>query len=95
MDNRQIMLYDIMLFDFAVQDSTLFLDTHPNDKDAFAYYREASSRLQKSKKAYEKEFGALSNREIHSNSYHSYIKAPWPWEGNKTCGYMKNDCNFQ
>lgn len=82
MDNRQNMLYDIMLFDFAVQDSTLFLDTHPSDEDAFAYYKEASSRLQKSKKAYTKEYGSLNNREASGNNY-SYVNGPWPWEGNR------------
>lgn len=93
MDNKKSMLYDIMLFDFAVQDSTLFLDTHPDDADAFAYYKEASNRLQKSKKAYETQYGSLTNREVFGTNY-SYIKGPAPWEGDRTCGYTRNDYNF-
>jgi spore coat protein JB len=92
MDNQQSLLYNIMLFDFAVQDSSLFLDTHPKDKDAFAYYKEASQRLQLSKNAYEKTYGPLDNRTAIGNHY-SYSNGPWPWEGNTSCGYMKNACN--
>ncbi|MFV0394117.1 MAG: spore coat protein CotJB [Coprobacillaceae bacterium] len=80
MDNRQNMLYDIMLFDFAVQDSSLFLDTHPDDVDAFAYYKEASNRLKKAREAYTNAYGPLDNRDAIGNNY-SYVNGPWPWEG--------------
>lgn len=93
MDNKKTMLYDIMLFDFAVQDSSLYLDTHPEDQDAFVYYKEASDRLQKAKEAYVKAYGALNNR-VATNTAYSYAKGPWPWEGEKTCGYTRNDYNF-
>lgn len=88
------MLRDIMMFDFAVQDSALFLDTHPGDQNAFQYYKEANERLDKAQKAYAKNFGSLNNRVVSGNTY-NYVNAPWPWEGDKSCGCMKKDCNFQ
>lgn len=93
MNEKKSMMYDIMLYDFAVQDSSLFLDTHSKDKEALAYYKEACCRLQKAKHAYEKKYGSLDNRSAVGD-VHAYIKGPWPWEGEKVCGSMRNDYNF-
>ena len=42
--NTDDLLMQIMMLDFAVQDSALFLDTHPNDKEALNYYQTALSK---------------------------------------------------
>lgn len=94
MASRDELLNQIMKYDFAVQEATLFLDTHPNDRNAFCYYQESNNRLNKLKQTYAENYGALNNRSSYGNSY-DYINAPWPWEVNASCGCMKNDCNFQ
>ena len=95
MNNRESLFHNIMLFDFAAQESALFLDTHPNDANAFSYYQEATNRLQQAKNAYESEYGPLTNKRSFGNSYSYYTEAPWPWEGGNTCGSTRNDYNFQ
>lgn len=92
--NKNMMLQKIMMLDFALSDITLFLDTHPNDAEAFAYYQKMSSYLKETKHEYVRLYGSLSNRDICRDHY-DYISAPWPWEGGKTCGCMKKDCSFQ
>lgn len=77
--SRTELLQDVMMFDFAVTDATLFLDTHPHDKNAFEYYKEACQRLQKAKQLYTEHFGPLNNRTIPNDCY-DYVNAPWPWE---------------
>lgn len=79
MINKDQMLYEIMMLDFAVTDATLFLDTHPEDKDAYRYCKEANERLKKAQEQYVKEYGPLTNRCSTPDSY-SYIQGPWPWE---------------
>ena len=91
---RTELLQDVMMFDFAVTDVSLFLDTHPHDQNAFQYYQEANQRLKQATELYTKQFGPLNNRTIAGDCY-DYVNAPWPWEGEKSCGCMKNDCNFQ
>ena len=94
MVEKNQMLQEIMMLDFALADVTLFLDTHANDETAFAYYQKISACLKEAKQEYICRYGALSNRDICFN-YYDYISGPWPWEGEKTCGYMKKDCSFQ
>ena len=48
------LLMQIMMLDFAVQDSALFIDTHPCDKEAMNYFNEAATRLKAAKKEYQK-----------------------------------------
>ena len=92
--SKEALLDQIMKYDFAVQEATLFLDTHPNDKEAFCYYKECNNMLTQAKEMYARNYGALNNRSSYGNCY-DYINAPWPWEVNASCGCMKNDCNFQ
>lgn len=79
MVGKKEMLQDIMMLDFAISDVTLFLDTHPNDKEAFKYYKEALERYQKACDMYTKKYGSLNNRTEDGNNY-NYINGPWPWE---------------
>ena len=92
--NTDDLLMQIMMLDFAVQDSALFLDTHPNDKEALNYFNEATTRLRNAKREYQRRGHALVNREIDAYQ-NDYLTAPWPWVGDNKCGCMKNDCNIQ
>ena len=87
-------LMQIMMLDFAVQDAALFIDTHPDDKEAMNYFHEATTRLKAAKNEYQKQGHALINREIDAYK-NDYLTAPWPWVGDRACGCMKNDCNIQ
>ena len=72
------LLMQIMMLDFAVQDSALFIDTHPCDKEAMNYFNEAATRL-KAAKRISKTRSCFSNSrswELTKNDYHL---APWPW----------------
>lgn len=92
--NTNDLLMQIMMLDFAVQDSALFLDTHPNDKEALNYFNEATTRLRNAKREYQRQGHTLVNREIDAYQ-NDYLTAPWPWVGDNKCGCMKNVCNTQ
>ncbi|WP_455684114.1 spore coat protein CotJB [Thomasclavelia sp.] len=94
MMNNNELLTQIMMLDFAVQDASLFLDTHPCDEEAMKYFNEATTRLKNAKKEYQRQGNVLVNREIDAYQ-NGYLNAPWPWEGDRKCGCMKNACNIQ
>ncbi|MEI3327972.1 MAG: spore coat protein CotJB [Thomasclavelia sp.] len=48
--NNDDLLMQIMMLDFAVQEASLFLDTHPCDEEAMRYFNEAATRLKNAKK---------------------------------------------
>lgn len=88
------MLLQISKLDFCIQDVTLFLDTHPDDKEAMCYYLEGIKHLMQTKRRFLENGGVLTNRD--GVNLESYINDPFPWvKGELSCGCMKNVCNIQ
>lgn len=80
MKSKQDLLLDIMMYDFAVQDTALYLDLRKNEPEAQCYYNRNKQLLQMCKQEYEKYFGMLSNRSVFNDDYDSYVESTWPWE---------------
>ena len=62
---------------FAMFELRLFLDTHPNDKDAKAMFEKYQSKYEALKKEYEEQFGPLS---LNGKNSDEWLKDPWPWD---------------
>ena len=67
------LLMQIMMLDFAVQDSALFIDTHPCDKEAMNYFNEAATRLKAAKKEYQKQGHALVIEKLELTKTITYL----------------------
>ncbi|NBK97148.1 MAG: spore coat protein CotJB [Erysipelotrichia bacterium] len=80
MKDKQQLLKEIMMYDFALQEASLFLDLHKEDPEAKKYYDCNKKLLQMSKQEYERYYGLLSNRSIYNQDYASYVETRWPWE---------------
>jgi len=78
-DNKSNLLRCLQELAFAVQESTLFLDTHPNDRQALAYHNEKLARFNEMKKRYVAQFGPLCNYTTTQESWR-WVDSPWPWE---------------
>lgn len=65
---------------FALDEATLFLDTHPEDRDAMEYYRCVRQANKEAVRAYEKAYGPLFITDVDESSW-NWINSPWPWEG--------------
>ena len=65
---------------FALDDIALYLDTHPMDTQAMAYYQYAKKANQEAVAAYEKVYGPLLINQVNSGSW-TWTVNPWPWEG--------------
>lgn len=66
---------------FAMDDVTLYLDTHPCDQDAIAYYQYVSNLRKEAMEVYETSCGPLMIDQVTSCDYWSWVEDPWPWEG--------------
>lgn len=68
---------------FACVDLNLYLDAHPEDKNAVGLYNSLSQQFEQAVKSYEKKYGPLSNFG-HSHSCSAvpfqWVDDPWPWQ---------------
>ncbi|MGE6258867.1 spore coat protein CotJB [Heyndrickxia sporothermodurans] len=74
-------LEDLQAIDFVIVELTLYLDTHPGDKDAVQQYNLSIQQRKKIKKEFENRFGALTNFGYSYSQFPwEWKNAPWPWQ---------------
>ncbi len=78
--NRKEMLRRLQAADFALKDAALFLDTHPEDEKALAYYHKTRAEVNEMTRRYEEVCGPLTAAGVQNKQYWDWIKEPWPWE---------------
>lgn len=76
------MLRSIDAISLALQDTVLYLDTHPTDTNALAKFDEYSKMRNEAMAAYAKEYGPLIIDDVTMSdaNYWNWIDQPWPWE---------------
>lgn len=79
MDKRNAMLKQIMVADFAMHETALFLDTHPKNRQALEYYKKMRDRREELAEQYRREFGPLTYYEVTGNTW-DWTDKPWPWQ---------------
>ena len=65
---------------FAVDEAVLYLDTHPCDAAALAYYRQARDEQKRATAAYEAKIGPASADWVEGCGGWRWVEEPWPWE---------------
>jgi spore coat protein JB len=70
---------------FAQYDMLLYLDTHPMDMEAFAFYQKQTRIREDAMKRYAQQYGPLTMDLVDDTCSDSWKWAmqPWPWEVNK------------
>lgn len=81
MSERSRLLANVRMLGFAATDAALFLDTHPDDPQALAYFRKQQSALSSARSAFERKFGPLMQETQTDERVWNWIDGPWPWEG--------------
>lgn len=68
---------------FAVNDILLYLDTHPEDEEALAYFQEKVMARNKALKEYAENYGPLTidTADDRQSCQWDWVMQPWPWEG--------------
>lgn len=81
MDSRRALLARVTEAGLAVDDANLYLDTHPCDQAALAYFQQVNAMYHEAANAYSAQFGPLMAVDSTDVNYWSWISDPWPWEG--------------
>lgn len=81
--NRKRLLCFINEVSFAVDDSLLYLDTHPDCEEALCYFHKYNQLRNRALAEYEKEYGPLVIASADDSCRQSWewMSQPWPWEG--------------
>ena len=79
---RKEMMKVINEASFACLDCQLFLDTHPYDENALAYFHECNKIRTQALKEYAKYYGPLTADTVTASCSDrwNWINDPWPWQ---------------
>ena len=78
--NQNELKKQIQSYCFAAHDILLYLDTHPEDKKAFALFRSLTKKAEEFKDEYHKKYGPLNAVAAADYTEFNWIDGPWPWE---------------
>lgn len=78
--DRNKLLRQIQICDFALLEAGLYLDTHKNDKDAIAYFNKHRKEKEMLEQEYVEAFGPLMICQNRSETEWEWVKGAWPWE---------------
>ena len=82
MTEREILMRKIAAADFSIVELHLFLDTHPNDKNAAAKLDEFKMKSDTLRAEYEEKFGPIQSNNMDANRW-AWIANPWPWDNDR------------
>jgi len=76
-------LGEVMALCFAAHEMLLYLDTHPNDTEAFKTYQGLLALGEEAKRRYTEKFGPLCTGDLAEQKSFKWLCGPWPWEYEK------------
>ena len=74
------LLKEIKQADFVLKELNLFLDTHPDNREALEKFQKYENISKKLKYEYERMYGPLTPSVNNNTETWEWIKGPWPWE---------------
>lgn len=77
--NRDELMNRIHALSFAMTEAQLFLDTHPECRDALTYYRSLTTDLDTAMTEYQNKYGPLFADMTVGDKW-AWIDGPWPWQ---------------
>lgn len=77
--SRGAMLRRVQIAGFAAHDAQLYLDAHPDDAAALAYFKKYRDLTREAAAAYEKRYGPLTAAASEGSPW-PWVTDPWPWE---------------
>lgn len=82
-NSRDELMRTINEVSLAVNDIALYLNTHPDDENALAYFREKVMERNEALKEYAVNYGPLTidTAKDDCSRQWDWVMQPWPWEG--------------
>lgn len=79
-------LGELMALDFVIKELNLYLDTHPDDKEAFEMLKNIIALSNEGRQKYVKLYGPVSLRDLKDCESYTWLDDPWPWDFTETAG---------
>ena len=84
---EEALLLKINESEFALNDISLYLDLHPEDKEMYRKFREEVKKYKDYLDRYERIYRPLELTSTYTDSY-DYYKNPWPWDNDGGIKYV-------
>lgn len=81
-------LGELLSLSFVVHELGLYLDTHPEDREALRFYTEYAALLKQGEDTFTARYGPLRQMQVTLEGGYDWIGDPWPWEfapGSEAC----------
>ncbi len=79
-------LAELQALEFVVLELGLYLNTHPDDGEAFCLYQQFVALEKEAREVYVAQYGPLFQTDSAKDKTYTWLKDPWPWnitEGGK------------
>lgn len=77
---RDELLKKLSAIDFYIIDLHLYLNTHPEDREAIMQYNTLIAEAKQLRSEYEQQYGMLLSNNSMSKYPWQWIDNPWPWQ---------------
>lgn len=72
-------LGEVMALSFVSHELQLYLDTHPQDTEAFALLKSVLGLAEEAKRRYTARYGPLCPDDLQRSESFDWVDDPWPW----------------
>ena len=72
-------LTELQALEFVMLELGLYLDTHPDDTEAFTLFRQYTAMEKAARAAYESKYGPLMLGSAEMGETYRWLEGPWPW----------------
>ena len=79
---RAALLSKIQKLSFAKIESQLFLDTHPECRQALEYFKDVVKNLKAAREEYAAKYGPIGTTDIEGDRW-TWVDGVWPWHTGK------------
>ncbi len=80
MNEQEHLMHIITLSSFAMDDTRLYLDTHPHDTEALKYFEKNRDIRNAAIAEHSAKYGPICSYDVYPNKYWKWNKCPLPWE---------------
>lgn len=77
---------ELQALDFVVHELVLYLDTHPDDGEAFELYKQYAAMAMEARRQYSAAYGPLNSEDPGESKSFTWPNDPWPWQVTKGWG---------
>ena len=72
-------LSQLQALSFVRSELGLYLDTHPEDQEAFEVYQRYAKLEEEGRRRYEAQYGPLTQKAAAMDGSYTWVNGPWPW----------------